>query len=94
MVTYEQALADRDYLFDTYGPATDMTGGWFEGEHLEKLLKRPTKAHARQILSALICYWFETGYDTGNPYGGNIPDMSDPLLVEIADRHNPSSIRT
>lgn len=92
-MTYEQALSDRDYLFDVYGPAADMTGGWVEGEKLQKLLERPTKAAARDILSDLICYWFETGYDK---HGDTIhpPDMADPILQEIADRHNPAYIRT
>ena len=90
--TYEQALADRDYLFNTYGPASDMTGGWVEGDHFEELLKRPSKAKARDILSGLICYWFETGHDGRNCYDTTAPNMSDPKVAEIAERYNPAYI--
>ena len=92
-MTYEQVLADRDYLFDTYGPAADMTGGWVEGEYLQALLRKPTKSEAKRILCGLICYWFETGYDQA---GDTIcaPDMTDPILQEIAARHCPAYLRT
>ena len=91
-MTYEQALEDRDYLFRTYGPASDMTGGWVEGDYLEELLRQPTKTKAKNILSGLVCYWFETGYDRNNCYDKAAPDMTDPKLVEIAARHNPAYI--
>ena len=95
-MTYDQALTDRDYLFDNYGPAYDMTGAFGEGEELEKLIKRPTKACARDILVCMICHWFEAGYTPDGDLlsdGWVAPDMTDPNLQEIADRHCPSMIR-
>lgn len=62
-ITHEQAWADRQYLWQTYGPAQDMTGGYVDSEDLELLLKTPTKATAVRCLSRQIDYWFQVGPD-------------------------------
>lgn len=60
-VTYEQALEDHTYLWDFYGPAADMTGGYVDQEDLSKMLRNPSKTTARQCLINQIAYWFEIG---------------------------------
>lgn len=81
--TYEQALADHTYLWETYGPAQDMTGGYVDQDDLAKLLRSPTKATARDCLVDQIIYWFSVGpeSDCERPDG-------DPFVEDIADRYN------
>lgn len=83
-IGYEQAYADHNYLWNTYGPADDMTGGYVDSDDLDRLLRNPTKATARDCLIDQITYWFQTGPDSM----GYAPiDRDDPILIEIADRY-------
>lgn len=76
-IKYEEAMADRNYLFDNYGQPYDMTGGYVEGEHFEKLLRNPTKSAARDECINQIDYWFSSGVDLSesslNPKGMRWP---------------------
>jgi hypothetical protein len=82
--TYEQAYSDHCYLWQEYGPAEDMTGGYVDQEDLAKLLKSPTKATARDCLVNQIDHWFMVGPDST----AHQPDWSDARLQEIAERYN------
>lgn len=53
---YNQARADHEYLWDTYAPASDMTGAYVDQDDLEKLLKNPTKKTAVECYEAQIEY--------------------------------------
>ncbi|WP_066781890.1 hypothetical protein [Sphingomonas sp. CCH5-D11] len=81
-VTYEQAFADHAYLWETYGPAKDMTGGYVDQGDLRELLRSPTKVTARKCLVSQIEYWFSVGPEEGRM------DSTDPKLIEIAERHD------
>lgn len=86
-ITYEQAFADHTYLWDTYGPANDMTGGYVDQGDLDRLLKSPTKATAKGCLCNQIVYWFQVGPDHClAPHQVEL-DRDDPILQEIAERH-------
>lgn len=82
-ITYEQAYADHSYLWTTYGPAHDMTGGYVDQDDLAKLLASPSKATARKLLCRQIDYWFEVGPDIST----NSVDLNDPILREIYERY-------
>lgn len=84
MATYEQARADHEYLWETYGPAYDMTGGYVDQEDLDKLLKRPTKATARDCYQNQIRYWFDVGPD---PADRGDEWKTDPKVADIAERY-------
>lgn len=81
MSRYDQALSDWQYLWEVYGPAADMTGGYVDQNDLMKLLKSPTKKTATECLESQIAYWFEVGPDLGS----NTPDPEDERLQSIAD---------
>ncbi len=82
-ISYEQAWADRLYLWSEYGPADDMTGAYVDQGDLEKLLRSPTKATACACLCRQIDYWFRRGpCETDRQ-----PDPTDERLQEIAERH-------
>lgn len=89
-VTYEQARADHEYLWNTYGPADDMTGGYEDQYDLEKLLKNPSKKTALDCYSRQIAYWFNMGPQVDNGIGettwGNI-NWHDFKVIDIAVRH-------
>ena len=80
---YLQALSDRQYLWQTYGPARDMTGGYVDQDDLEKLLMSPTKTTATQCLTNQIHYWYRVGPEQGSGAGW----CSDPRVSEIASRY-------
>jgi len=83
--TYEQAYADHCYLWETHGPAGDMSGGYVDQDDLVKLLKSPTKAMARDCLVSQIIYWFSCQLDDGQS-----PDdiaAADPEVREIRERY-------
>lgn len=86
-VTYEQAYEDHKYLWDFYGPASDMTGGYVDQEDLARLLASPSKATARDCLVRQITYWFDVG-----PEQGGLLDKSDAAtddrVQEIMERYN------
>lgn len=90
-ITYEQAYADRQYLWRTYGPASDMNGGYVEGKKFEALLKNPTKAQARRECIRQIEYWFEVGTEAEPMCSEFVPGPvtchADPRVAEIARRH-------
>lgn len=84
-ITYDQALADHEYLWDTYGSANDMTGGYVDQEDLYRLLRNPSKATARDCLCDQINYWFLVGPDEHQRARSIL--QSDPIVREIAERH-------
>ena len=84
-ITYGQARKDHEYLWETYGPADDMTGAYVDQDDLAALLRKPTKATARDCYCFQIDYWFQKGTD---PVDGNAETWSqDPEVWEIAERH-------
>lgn len=85
MVSHKQAFADHSYLWETYGPANDMTGGYVDQDDLARLLRSPTKATARDCLVEQIIYWFQVGPDSvGHPR----INPSDPMLIDITERYD------
>ena len=60
-MAYKQARKDHEYLWDTYGPAYDMTGAYVDSDDLKKLLESPTKATAAECYENQIIYWLQTG---------------------------------
>ena len=83
---YEQAKKDHDYLWQTYGPAYDMTGGYVDSEDLKKMLARPTKWQATECLESQIAYWFEVGSESWQGRLTNPDWRNDPVVQEIAER--------
>ena len=85
-VTYEQARADHEYLWESFGPADDMSGGYVDQDDLAKLMKSPTKATAKDVYSSQIQYFLQVGPDRmGSKYAFDWRD--DPVVREIAERH-------
>ena len=90
-MTYDEARSDHEYLWDTYGPAHDMSGGYVDQDDLKKLLESPTKTTARQCYRAQIVFWFQNG-----PEPALLPDrpgidrrwLDDPFVEDIAIRHD------
>lgn len=80
MSRYDQALSDWQYLWEVYGPAADMTGGYVDQNDLLKLLKSPTKKTATGCLESQIIHWFQAGPELGS----NSPDPEDKRLQKIA----------
>lgn len=87
-ITYDQARGDHEYLWGTYGPANDMTGGYVDQDDLNRLLKNPTKNTARKCYVDQICYFFSRGCESAN---GGKPFSNDQRAYEIAKRHGCSS---
>ena len=83
-ITYEQAYKDHSYLWNTHGPAFDMTGGYVDQDDLALMLAKPTKAAARTCLTDQIRYWFEVG--PGGERCAPIP-WHDPMVEEIGERY-------
>ena len=81
-ISYEQAFEDWSYLWEVYGPAADMTGGYVDQADLDRLLRSPTKATARDCLCCQIDHWFGVGTEDGGR-----GDPNDERLREIAERH-------
>lgn len=86
-LTYAQARADHEYLWNTYGPALDMTGGYVDSEDLDRLLRSPTKSTARACYVDQIEYWFDVGPEDKDPDTWR----RDPKVREIAERHNTTT---
>ena len=93
VVTYRQARADHEYLWSTYGPASDMPDGYVDSGDLEKLMEPPTKATAARVYEDQTRYWFQVGPE---PHGlvarmdgpWNRRLVADPKVAEIADRYD------
>jgi hypothetical protein len=86
-VTYEQALEDRDYLFEI-GEADDYTGGYEPLEDLEKLLHNPTKKCATGCLVTQIQYWFAVGTQDLRREKTMKLIAQDAILMDIKRRYN------
>ena len=90
-ITYAQAFADHQYLWKTYAPASDMTGGYVDSYDLKKLLASPTKATARDCLSSQIRYWMAVGPEDCTADRAVLRGLTiDMTVTEIADRHGVS----
>ena len=86
-IGYSQARSDHEYLWKTYGPAQDMTGGYVDSDDLDRLLICPTKTTARNCYCDQIRYWFQVGPDTN--FGNSSDDWNADLRVRrIAERHD------
>ena len=85
-MTYDQAREDHEYLWNTYGPAFDMTGGYVDQEDLWKLMKSPTKKTARECYESQVAYWFASGCSDGG-FDLSTINWTDPMVREIAERH-------
>lgn len=83
--SYEQAFTDRQYIWNTYTEAYDMSGGYVDQDDLEKLLANPTKTTAKNCLINQITYWFEVG--PADPMPGW---RDDPTMLDIAERYGCS----
>ena len=89
-MSYKQYYEDWNYLFNKVGFADDMTGGYVDSEDLDRLLKNPSKATAKQCLSKQIDYWFDAGIEPSTEHKGKtIFDLVEefPKIEEIAERH-------
>ena len=86
-LTYEQARRDHEYLWRTYGPASDMTGGYVDQDDLKKLLEKPTKATARDCYVAQVTRWLTVGPEREGGILRNEGWRSDPEVRAIAIRH-------
>ena len=84
-MTYQQAFADWSYLWETYGEADDMTGGYVDQNDLRFLLLSPTKTTAKRCLERQIAYWFDVGPDATS--ARTFPSFDDPVLVDMAERY-------
>lgn len=82
---YEQAREDHEYLWLTYGPAHDMTGGYVDQDDLSILLKSPTKATAADAYENQIHYWFLVGPE--RELKDDDSWQRDSKVIEIADRY-------
>ena len=85
-MNYAQARQDHEYLWQTYGPADDMTGSYVDQNDLHRLLCNPTKATARDCYSDQIGYWFRVGPDIRDPRATD-GWKDDPEVKAIASRH-------
>ena len=83
MLSYDQARADHEYLWKTYGEAQDMSGGYVDQNDLRALMRLPTKATAMEVYCRQIEYWFQVGPDSALGDGWK----TDPKVEEIALRH-------
>ena len=87
-IPYEQAFKDHQYLWTTYGPASDMTGGYVDSDDLAKLLAKPTRATARDCLVTQIAYWFHVGPEEVGRNRRVLLDISrDTMVAAIADTY-------
>ena len=86
-MNHAQAYADRQYLWSTYGPAEDMTGGYVDQEDLERLLANPTRTVATDCLVRQIQYWFDVGPDLHFRHTNAGDWREDERVLDIAARH-------
>lgn len=87
MISYEQARADHEYLWQTYAFADDMTGGYVDQKDLWALLKSPTKQTARKLYVQQIQYWLQVGPDPHLTKYNN-SWTTDPKVSAIAKRYD------
>ena len=84
-MTYEEAYKAHSYLWKTYGPAADMTGGYVDQDDLAALLKSPTKSTAKRCLVDQMRHWFSAGTDAGMPnWSGDevVEDIAEALGIQ------------
>ena len=60
-MTFEEVKKDYQELIGKCGVAYDMTGGFVDAEHMEKVILNPTKANAKKYMIDVINYGFQMG---------------------------------
>ena len=92
MIDYKQARSDYQYL-ETYGPVHDITERCSPEDNLERMLRNPTRAEAREIYIDLIEAWFRNGWEDGMRHVSQAVEpgsVLDPIVTSIAQRHEIS----
>ena len=85
-MTYAEARADYEYLFEKIGEAYDMTGGYVvEATDVPRLLNSPTKHTAKKVFRDRIEYWFHVGPDEELALAHDW--RNDPKVRRIAERY-------
>ena len=54
-MTFEEVKKDYEKLMEV-GVPSDMTGGFVDAEHIEKVILNPTKTNAKKYMMDVICY--------------------------------------
>ena len=85
-MNYVQARKDHECLWDTYAPASDITGAYVDQDDLADLLRSPTKTTARNCYVRQIQHWFRFGPERGGRGGDEW--KTDPEVASIACRHD------
>ena len=62
-MTYQFVKDAHKYLWGEYAPASDMTGGYVEGDYFIVLMYKPTKANAKEMMVGQIERWFHMGFE-------------------------------
>lgn len=90
-MTYQELLSDWKILYEECGVALDMTGGYVDQNDLDRLLKSPTKATAKECLKRQIDYWFQVGTEECTAHD-NVAKLLEryPQAASIAEKYGYS----
>ena len=68
-MTFEEVRKDYLEIIEAHGMPEDMTGGFVDAQHMEIVIRNPTKANAKNYMISVIYYGFQLG-EFWNAEGG------------------------
>lgn len=86
-MTFDEVKKDYLELLDKYGYPEDMTGGFVDAEHMEKVIRNPTKANAKKYMIDVIQYGFQDRENYKSEFEGHINIKSCDFLNKIYSKY-------
>ena len=84
---FEDVKRDYEKLVDEYGIPEDMTGAFVYAEHMEKVIRNPTKKNAARYMRDVIAFGFQGGEFWNTEFNGQISIHGDEFLERCYDEY-------
>ena len=86
-IRFEEVKKDYNELISKWGHPCDMTGGFVDAEHMEKVILNPTKSNARDYLVSVIDYGFQDMEHYRSEMHGNIKINECEILQRLFEKY-------
>jgi len=86
-MTFEEVKKDYLEIYDKWGAPDDMTGGFVDSEHMEHVIRNPTKKNARDYMIKVINYGFQVGDTYRSELHGDISIHKCDLVKRLYEKY-------
>ncbi len=85
-MTFEEVKKDYIEIIKMHGFPEDMTGGFVDAEHMEVVIRNPTKSNAKNYMLNVISYGFQWG-DFWNTEDDKVYPCDSEVVKRIYEKY-------